>query len=55
VSPDDQLAMSVSLFYWKTEIREGLPSQIVMHAPKKVLMQAKAVPAEKASIAIDEF
>ena len=55
VSPDDQLAMSVSLFYWKTENREGLPSQIVMHAPKKVLMQAKAVPAEKASIAIDEF
>jgi len=55
VPPDEQVAMGISLFYWNTENREGLPGQIVMHAPRKVLLQAKTAPAEKASIVSDEF
>ena len=35
VPSDEQLAVSVALFYWNWENREGLPAQIVMHAPRK--------------------
>lgn len=53
---DEQVALGVSLFYWKGENRDGLPSQIVMHAPRKVLLQAKTGKTfDKASIAVDEF
>jgi len=37
VPADEQVAMGVSLFYWTWENREGLPAQIVMHAPKKAV------------------
>jgi hypothetical protein len=49
------VAVGVSLFYWTWENREGLPAQIVMHAPKKLLLQAKAGTADKGAIASDEF
>ena len=55
VQPDDQVAMGISLFYWTWENREGLPAQIVMHAPKKLLLQAKAGTADKGAIVSDEF
>jgi hypothetical protein len=55
VPADEQVAVGVSLFYWTWENREGLPAQIVMHAPKKLLLQAKAGTADKAAIASDEF
>ncbi|HTA68922.1 MAG TPA: hypothetical protein VK776_11620 [Bryobacteraceae bacterium] len=55
VPADEQVAMSVSLFYWNWENHEGLPAQIVMHAPKKLLLQAKAGAADKGAIASDEF
>jgi hypothetical protein len=55
VPDDQQVAIGVSLFYWKWESREGLPAQIVMHAPKKLLLQAKAGTADKGMIASDEF
>jgi len=55
VPADEQVAVSVSLFYWNWENREGLPAQIVMHAPKKLLLQAKAGAADKGAIASDEF
>lgn len=48
---DEQVALGLSLFYWKWENRDGLPSQIVMHAPRKALLQS----AEQASIASEEF
>jgi len=48
---DEQVALGVSLFYWKWENREGLPAQIVMHAQRKALLQS----AEQASIASEEF
>ena len=53
VPPDEQVAVGLSLFYWKWENREGLPAQIVMHAPRKVLLQSDS--AEQASIASEEF
>jgi hypothetical protein len=55
VPADEQVAVGVSLFYWTWENREGLPAQIVMHAPKKLLLQAKAGTADKGAIASDEF
>lgn len=53
VPADEQVAIGLSLFYWKWENREGLPAQIVMHAPRKVLLQS-ANP-EQALIATEEF
>jgi hypothetical protein len=51
--PDEQIAVGISLFYWTWENREGLPAQIVMHAPRKALLGAAS--AEQASIASEEF
>jgi hypothetical protein len=53
VPADEQVAVGLSLFYWKWENREGLPAQIVMHAPRKMLLQAAS--AEQSSIASEEF
>ena len=53
VPSDEQVAVALSLFYWKWENREGLPAQIVMHAPRKVLLQSAS--PEQASIASEEF
>ncbi len=53
VPPDEQVALGLSLFYWKWENRDGLPTQIVMHAPRKALLQSGA--AEPPSIATEEF
>ena len=50
---DEQVAVGLSLFYWKWENRDGLPAQIVMHAPRKALLQSAS--AEQASIASEEF
>ncbi|MGP0074858.1 MAG: hypothetical protein ACLPWF_23355 [Bryobacteraceae bacterium] len=50
---DEQVTVGLSLFYWKWENRDGLPAQIVMHAPRKVLLQSAG--AEQASIASEEF
>src|SRR5579863_8970745 len=50
---DEQVTIGLSLFYWKWENRDGLPAQIVMHAPRKVLLQSAG--AEQASIASEEF
>jgi hypothetical protein len=51
--PDEQVAVGLSLFYWKWENRDGLPAQIVMHASRKVLLQSAN--AEQAAIASEEF
>ena len=53
VPADEQVAVGLSLFYWKWENRDGLPAQIVMHAPRKALLQSAG--AEQASIASEEF
>jgi len=54
VPGDEQVAVSVSLFYWNWENREGLPAQIVMHAARKQLLEAKAG-ADKSFISSEEF
>lgn len=53
VPTDEQVAVGLSLFYWKWENRDGLPAQIVMHAPRKVLLQSAS--ADQAAIATQEF
>jgi len=54
VPADEEFALGISFFYWTWENREGLPAQIVMHAPKKQLLEAKAGAAAK-SIPFDEY
>src|SRR5579863_54126 len=50
---DEQVAVGLTLFYWTWENHEGMPSQIVMHASRKALLQA-ATP-DQAQIAAEEF
>lgn len=52
---DEQIVLGVSLFYWTWENHDGLPAQIVMHASRKLLLQAKTGAADKASITSEEF
>ena len=40
VPDNEEIALAVSLFYWRWEDRTGLPDQIVMHASKKALAGA---------------
>ncbi len=43
VPPAEQVAIAVSLFYFRTwENTAGLPSQILMHAPRSVLLDFRA-------------
>jgi hypothetical protein len=51
VPAEEQVAVGLTLFYWKWENRDGLPGQIVMHAQRKALLQS----AEQASVASEEF
>jgi len=55
VAADEQIAVGISLFYWNWEIKDGLPAQIVMHAPRKLLLEAKTSTAARSSIVSDEF
>jgi hypothetical protein len=55
VPADEQVAVGVSLFYWNWENRDGLPAQIVMHAPRKLLLQFKPGATDKTSIISEEF
>ena len=50
VPADEQVAVGISLFYWKWENRDGLPAQIVMHAQRKALLAS-----DQSSIAAEEF
>jgi hypothetical protein len=40
VPPTEQIVLGVTLFYFNWEDRTGLPTQVVMQAPKKVLLEA---------------
>jgi hypothetical protein len=53
VPADEQVTVGLSLFYWKWENRDGLPGQIVMHAPRKALLAAAN--AEQASVSTEEY
>ena len=52
---DDQVAVAVTLFYFSWENRTGLPSQILMQAPKKSLAGKPVNDALTASIRLQEF
>jgi hypothetical protein len=52
---DEQIAVSVTLFYFKWEDRSGLPSQILMQATKKSLAGKPVNDALTASIRLQEF
>jgi len=58
VPGDERIAVGVTLFYWQWEDKTGLPSQIVMYAPKSALVKAKTG-ADRAGLAssltIQEF
>lgn len=38
VPDNEEVAIAVSLFYWRWEDRSGLPDQVVLHASKKALV-----------------
>ncbi|MCS6952909.1 MAG: hypothetical protein RMK57_07905 [Bryobacterales bacterium] len=60
VPPDEQIAIAVSLFYFRTwENTTGLPSQILIQAPRGVLVEYRArrisEQALEAALRIQEF
>ena len=60
VPDNEQITVGISLFYWRSwEDTNGLPAQIVMHAPKRVLVRAKSGSADgaalNAAITTEEF
>jgi hypothetical protein len=57
VLPNEQIVFGVTLFYFKWEDRAGLPSQVVMQAPKRALLEAnKGNPAPlQTSLKVQEY
>jgi len=55
VPADEQIVLAISFFYWNWENKDGLPAQIVMHAPKKLLLDARTSASAKSFIVSDEF
>jgi hypothetical protein len=51
VPPEEQIALGITLFYWVGENTEGLPAQIVMHGPKRALLDIRTGRADKATLA----
>jgi len=47
--PNEQVVIAVTLFYYSWEDREGLPSQILLQAPKSVLVGA---PGQTSNLAV---
>ncbi|HYL35111.1 MAG TPA: hypothetical protein VEV17_04275 [Bryobacteraceae bacterium] len=52
---DEQITLGISLFCWNWEDTAGLPAQIVMHAPRRVLLQGKAAASDKLFVTSEEF
>ncbi|MGE5567692.1 MAG: hypothetical protein ACM3S5_01525 [Rhodospirillales bacterium] len=42
VPPEEQIVLGISLFYRKFEIKDGLPNQVIMQAPRKALLDFEA-------------
>jgi hypothetical protein len=42
VPPNEQVVLGISLFYRNFEIKDGLPSQVIMQAPRQALLDFKA-------------
>jgi hypothetical protein len=52
--PDEQVVCGVTLFYFPWEERDGLPSQILMHASKSALLNGSG-DALVAALRVEEF
>jgi hypothetical protein len=56
---EDQIAVAISLFHFNWENVTGVPSQIVMHGPKKTLLAIHSGRAERSTLAaaltVEEF
>ncbi len=50
VPPNEQIVIGMSLFYRKFEIKEGLPSQVIMQAPRQALLDYKAGRIDSAAL-----
>jgi hypothetical protein len=50
VPPTEQIVIGISLFYRKFEIKEGLPSQVIMQAPRQALLDYKAGRIDSAAL-----
>jgi hypothetical protein len=48
---EEQVVLSITFFYWNGENTEGLPAQIVMHAPKRALVNVKSGLADRSTLA----
>ena len=58
VPADEQVALGITLFYWVGENTEGLPSQIVMHAPRRVLVSLKTglrKPSSANAVTVEQY
>ena len=59
VPANEQIAIGITLFYWRGERIEGLPTQIVMHAPRRVLASVRSGITAKTALAtaltVEEF
>jgi len=59
VPGSEQITLGITLFYWHGENTEGLPAQIVMHAPRRALVNVKTGMAERstltAAVTVDQF
>ena len=59
VPGSEQITLGITLFYWHGESTEGLPAQIVMHAPRRALVNVKTGMAERstltAAVTVDQF
>ena len=56
IPPNDQIAIAISLFSFNGEDTSGIPSQIVMHAPKKILIDMRTGRiADRDGIRAEEF
>jgi len=59
VPANEQITLGITLFYWHGENTEGLPAQIVMHAQRRALVNAKTGIADKSTLAtavtVDQF
>jgi len=54
VPPNEQIVVSVTLFYYSWEQKDGLPSQILMQASKRALLKGGG-PALDAAVRVEEL
>ncbi len=59
VPANEQIALGITLFYWRGENMDGLPAQIVMHAQRRALVNVKTGMADRstltAAVTVDQF